>query len=290
MTVCFNRFNLRVSAILAFSIWILVNNLSAQKYKNQEIFPVDDITFKSSGWYAGAGATYTFALPATKTLTFPVPEDSTLRSADATVYGRFGFLAEGGRFTMTVSRLIPYIDYGVRIKMIGGREDMSSVYVVNDNSDTIIYNNSAGFYHYYGGLHFNANNVIRISEYGFIQNTAGISVDYRFASVETGISPPFNTNAELSDEKFSGQLVYKLGYGFRLDNKHFMTFTFETPVLSLYKWDNGKSTVAMFNSRYRPILFTVRVLFLNSAKGPDCNKPAPIDMDAKRKRKKERLF
>ncbi len=259
----------------------------SQNRKWKPLFPVDDTNFKLSGWYVGAGATYTFSLPSNTEQNFQIGND-TLLTANFKASGNPGFLIEAGRFTMTYSKLIPYIDYGISFKQIRGTQDYTGYFLESDNQDTVLISQStASFSNYYISAHFNANNAIRVSEFGFIQNSLGLNIDYKVIETIKGTAPMFPSSTA-SSEAFIVQLHYKLGYGFRLDKKHYLIFTLETPILTAYPWDDGKSTIAIFDSRYRPILFSVRLMFLNNNSRPDCNKPTQLDMN--KKRNKSRLF
>jgi len=212
-------------------------------------------------------------------------EGDTIQIGTYTRQGKVGFLIEGGRFTMTYSKIVPYIDYGIRFKLLRGYEDYKGINPPTENTDTVFIDNSARFDNYYFSAHFNANNAIRVSNRGFIQNTLGLNIDYRVIQSRNG-TIQYSENTVVSSEVFLVQLHYKIGYGFRMDKKHYLIFTLETPILTAYPWDDGKPTIAMFNSRYQPISLSVRLLFLSNSTRPDCNKPIPLNMDKKHKKAK----
>jgi len=54
----------------------------------------------------------------------------------------------------------------------------------------------------------------------------------------------------------------KVGYGFKVKKTLFVIPTMESPFLTLKKWEQGKSTYGIFNSRYRPLIFKVRFIWL----------------------------
>jgi len=270
-----------------FACFLFSSPLLSQNRKWKSLFPVDDPNYKLSGWLVGAGATYTFSIPSTTEQFYQLGND-TILTADFKAVGNPGFLIEVGRFTMTYSKLIPYLDYGILFKLIRGHQDYTGHISVSDNQDPILISqNSASFSNYYLSAYFNANNAIKVSEFGFIQNSIGLNIDYKVIETLKGIAPIFPESKSTS-EIFLTQLHYRLGYGFRLDKKHYLTFTLETPILTAFPWDDGKSTIAIFDSRYRPILFSIRLMFLSTNSRPDCNKPTHIDMN--KKRNKTRLF
>ena len=273
--------------VLLFTCFLIPSVIFGQNRKWKSLFPVDDTNYKLSGWLVGAGATYTFSLPKNTEKVYQLGID-TLLTANFAATGNPGFLVEVGRFTMTYSKLVPYLDYGILFKLIRGTQDYTGYLTESDNKDTLLISqSSASFSNYYVSAFFNANNAIRVSEYGFIQNSLGLNIDYMVIETLKGTAPMF-PGSKSTSEVFLAQLHYKLGYGFRLDKKHYLTFTLETPILTAYPWDDGKSTIAIFDSRYRPVLFSVRLMFLNTNSRPDCNKPTQIDMN--KKRNKTRLY
>lgn len=278
-----------ISGLFVLIVFLFIISPVFSQNKNwKPLFPVEDIGFSLSGWYIGAGATYTLSLPSTTEKIYEFDDNSKI-TANFVATGNAGFLLEGGRYTLLYSNFIPYIDYGLSVKMLSGNQDYTGYQGLIDNPDTTSTStSSASFNNYYISAHFNANNAIRISEYGYIQNTLGVNFDYKAIESIQGSFPVFS-DSKTESEKFLFQLHYKLGYGLRLDKKHFLIFTLETPVLTAFPEDDGKSTIALFNSRYRPIMFSVRLLFLRNTKRPDCtNKSSDMKMD--KKRKKARLF
>jgi hypothetical protein len=251
------------------------------------LFPVEDVNFRLSGWYVGAGGTYSIPYPNNDNNSYDFDDNSKI-DANFSAFGKPGFLVEGGRYNMLYSNFVPYIDYGIAFKMLGGGQDYTGYKTSNDGSDTVSTESySASYNNYYVSAQFNANNAIRISEYGFIQNTFGLNFDYAFLESSKGDAPLF-PDTKTSVDEFSFQFHYKIGYGFRLDKKHFLMIALETPLLNIYPWDNGKSTIAFLNSRYRPILLSVRLMFLRNTTRPNCFKPSETKMD--KKRKKARMF
>jgi hypothetical protein len=279
------RFSFR-SLLSLIVFFLFISTVFSQDNKWKPIFPAEDINFRLNGWYAGAGATYNFAYPNNKNnYDF---SDSSKIDANFLATGKPGFMVEGGRYTMTYSNYVPYIDYGLVFKMFGGGQDYTGYEVSIENLDTIASNSSsAQFSNYYISAQFNANNAIRVSEYGFIQNSLGINIDYYLFRTSQGSAPLF-PDTKTSVDVFSLQLHYKIGYGLRLDKKHFLMITLETPLLNIFPWDNGKSTISFLNSRYHPVMLSVRLMFLRNTTRPDCYKPNDVKMN--KKHKKSRLF
>ena len=85
-----------------------------------------------------------------------------------------------------------------------------------------------------------------------------------FKLFEKGSPAPTNTDRLLLS------LHYKFGYGIKLQNRLFIIPSIETPIINFKKWEKGKSTYGIFNSRYRPFLFSVRFLWLKPPGRGDC--------------------
>ena len=70
------------------------------------------------------------------------------------------------------------------------------------------------------------------------------------------------------------QLHFKLGYGFKLRSKLIMIPAIETPIFSVVPEDQSFGKLQWFSSEYRPLILSVRFLFLRARNGFDC--PPPI--------------
>ena len=62
---------------------------------------------------------------------------------------------------------------------------------------------------------------------------------------------------------------YKFGVGIRIGEVLYAIPSVEIPLLNGWKWEGGRSTFGAFNSRYRPVIVSVRFAWLNR---PDCPK------------------
>lgn len=104
-----------------------------------------------------------------------------------------------------------------------------------------------------------------------MNNTLGINGDYRFADVysynEQGIPMNLNTPA-----RFVFQAHYSIGLGFKLNQNMMVIPSIETPIVNFYEYDDLKSTLAIFNSRYRPLIFRITVLVLDNKPDRKCPK------------------
>lgn len=256
---------------LIFLTIILSGTLFAQKIYQRKIRPMMDFngSYKLSGWHFAPGVSYTLTR-------FKNKPDELYRSND-TVYqatfnpgGRLGLNIEVGRFHIfEYGTLFHYLDYSLAFKQIKGKESYTGELLAESNSSTIMTNEGRSrFGHSYITANVNLNNIIQHRDYEFFQNSIGLNLDYRIISAQSQ-----NGNLAYQTPVVPGrmmfQLHYKFGYGFKWTDRLFVIPMIETPILSVFAWDNFKSSYAMFSSRYRPILLTVRFTFLQKPK-MDC--------------------
>jgi len=253
--------------------------------KNQSVFPPYP-QFKQKGWIVAPGATYmlTTFVKRNKTL---VENDSLSYTAGLKPTGKVGLYLEGGRYRiLQYSKLVKYIDYGLAYKWLRGKEKFDGELTNNLDNSVMLANSGLSKYsnHYFMG-HFNLNNVIKMSDRTFLQNTLGINLDYSFISSrsteQTVASVTQNT-----PPNFIAQIHYKLGYGIKVNSKLLIIPSVETPILNINPFETGQSTLGHFNTRHRPLIFSLRFLFLRPYVEPPC-KPVktpdgfkmPTDMD-----------
>jgi len=86
---------------------------------------------------------------------------------------------------------------------------------------------------------------------------------FEFEGVAGNI-PVINAN------NLQGQLHAKVGFGFKPESGVMIIPSIETPILNIQPFEDGKSTLPYFNSRYRPIIISVRFLFFAQTKPEDC--------------------
>lgn len=226
------------------------------------------------GWYIAPGITLTPKLnffkyePETQ-----VQNDSGTYSAlDLNQQSKIGAYLEVGRYKLLSSKkLISYIDYGLAYKWLRGGQTYDLEYnPVNPllGNDTTSF--TQGFNLHNITAHFNANNVIGINKNFFIQNTLGANIDYTFIrKVKTDDGTPFASTYQEQPPRFGAQIHYKFGLGFRFSELIYLIPSVEVPVLNAWKFEGGRSTLGFFNSRYRPIIISLRIAWLTK---PSCPK------------------
>ena len=180
------------------------------------------------------------------TFMLPMASDKEFRQR-----GRLGLIIQGGAYHIFErgGNIFNYMDYGAGYKRFSGSEFMEI-------------NNKSIFKQNYISSFFNINNIWQLSSKKFLQSSIGANLDFKFFEKDTPL--PNNT------DKLNFSFHFKLGYGIKLNKILFVIPTIETPILNLKKWENGKSTFGIFNSRYRPIIFKVRLIWLKKLGKSDC--------------------
>lgn len=243
------------------------------QYQYQDLFPVHK-KFMPSGWFFSPGITY-------QLIRFQDPEVDRFENNDTLITsiedprGKLGLYLDVGRYHITdKSLLLEYIDYGIHVKQFRGAEQYTGMIynkpITEEQEPSDIYEGEGHFTQWYGGAFFNANHVWQISDYRFIQNSLGVNVDFRFANNHGYENPNPLMDQHALGQPFMAQLHYKLAYGFKVNQQVFVIPALETPILTALPWSNGRSTYGFFSSRFRPLILSVRILFLRERGKRDC--------------------
>ncbi len=226
--------------------------------------------YKMSGWFFGPGATYM--------LTPFVPINKKFDETDVSRYdvklkalGRPAAYAEIGRYHMLPYwKVFKYMDYGISYKGLRGRESSEGQYVTLPNETPIAgtFNSTSGTFGYHFAEAFvNFNHNWRLGKYNFLQHSLGANAGYAFnANFGGGTVAPETMNPG----KISAQLHYKLGFGIKRRGNWILIPALETPILNLMPFEPPRSATGFFGSRYRPIIFSLRVLLMRPANTLDC--------------------
>lgn len=243
--------------------------------KRSDIIPIEGQA-RRIGFYVAPGITY--ALPWSGN-----EERDMFRSGDTSYVasydpeGRFGLYLEAGLSWYTRDPVIvDYLDLGVAYKNLRGAESFTGRYSRSDSTAELV--GEGAFAERMITLHFNANKFIPTWRYQFVQLTLGANGDYRLGS-----SYEHTGHALLNDHAFPpdlwAQAHFKLGYGFKVSGTMLIIPAVETPVFSVAPGDDGRfGALQWFSSDYRPLILSVRFLFLRARKGFDC--PPPIKHNA----------
>ncbi|MCC6540626.1 MAG: hypothetical protein IT225_00245 [Flavobacteriales bacterium] len=261
-------------SLFLIGAFALVGHATAQRLmerKRPELIPLDGQA-RRIGWYVAPGLTYT--LPR-----FSDEEEEVFRNADTSYVatydpnGRFGIHLEGGMAWYTRDPVIvDYLDLGIAYKNLRGGEELTGRYAIADSAVDLA--GEGAFAERLLTAHFNANKFIPTWRYQFVQLSLGANVDYRLSAAHDHTASPLLNDHQFPPDLWA-QAHFKLGYGFKLTGKMFVIPAVETPVFSVLPGDAGRfGKLQWFSSNYRPLILSVRFLFLRPRKGFDC--PPPI--------------
>lgn len=226
-----------------------------------------------TGWYVAPGITLTPKLnffPYNPDLESTEYQPEVYEALNLTQKSKLGLYFEVGRYKLLSSKkLISYIDYGLSYKQLKGYQSYDLDYQIDAvTRDTSFHEQSFSMHNITG--HFNANNVIGINKNFFIQNTLGLNLDYAISrKIETTDGSRFNELYQDPPSKLMAQVHYKFGLGFRVSELVYLIPMIETPVINIWQFEGGRSTLGFFNSRYRPIIISLRIAWLTK---PSCPK------------------
>lgn len=258
--------------LFALLFGLLGQEATAQKIfqrKRPEIIPLDG-SVKLNGFFVGPGVTYT--------LTRFSPQDKEMFQVADTTYnatfepeGRFGLYLEAGWYKVfRYSKIVDYMDIGLAFKQLRGAEQFNGLLTYADGDSLLPLAGGGDFHDDFLSLNVNFNNTLQLGDRTFLQNSLGLNGDYRISS-SWGYAGDFGLNNNNIPGDLRIQAHYRIGFGWKMTRSIIMIPTLETPVLDIVEWADGRSDFTFFNSRYRPIIFSVRFLFLRTGrKGFDC--------------------
>ena len=231
--------------------------------------------YQPKGWFFAPGVTWMWPTAmerADTRISNLEQQGDTLYSGSFRAAGRPGLYAEVGRHKFVEDYyFIDHFDFGAHFKMLRGKEDFNGV--VKSQNDLLPAENKGRFSESFAGAFINVSNIIQLNDVLWVHNSFGLNAEYRVISrrsyegLSTGMPHAF-------PDPFQGQLHYKLGFGWKADAGLYILTALETPLLNIYPFYDGKSTSPYFSSRYRPLILTVRVMFLDKTKTKSCeNQP-----------------
>lgn len=273
---------LRIVATVVFASLLAFQSVGQHHRGYNDVFPSYG-NFERRGWIISPA--FTYMLPQLKApsqrVFFP---GGAAYDIDYSPAGKVGVGLEIGRFhVIDNSQLISHVQLNVGLKVLRGVERFEATLAREVGSLPSTIQNEGAYSHSYATMGFIASNIQQFSRTGFVQNSLGINGDYLIAAAST-----YNKNdlpIELEDpSQFVFQANYSLGVGFRVSSNILVVPTLETPIVNIYEYDDLKSTLKVFNSRYRPFILRVSVYMLDNKPDRKCPKK-------KTKRKTvERLF
>lgn len=234
--------------------------------KRPEIIPTDG-KMRRGGFYFAPGITYTFSQASEKHYNWADASGDVWYEPE----GRIGLYLEAGWFHATFDPVIlDYWDFGLAYKEIKGYErSYGRVFSGWTMAEDVWSDGQAAFADQYLTLHANANKFFQTGDYQFIQLSIGANADYRIGRSTSTSGIPFSYDLNHPPDLIA-QLHFKLGYGFKVSKRLLVIPALETPVFSVLPEDRGFGQLQWFSSLYRPVIFSVRFLFLRYPKGFDC--------------------
>jgi hypothetical protein len=260
----------RLFAILVFTGLLSIQSFGQHHRGYNDVFPSFG-NFERRGWIVSPALTY--MLPQLKApserVFFP---GGAAYDIDYNPAGRVGVGLEVGRFhVIDNSNLISHVQLNVGIKVLRGVERFEATLANETGLLPGVVRNEGAFSHSYATMSFIASNIQQFSRTGFIQNSIGINGDYRIGAASTynkaGLPIDLATPTQ-----FIFQANYSLGIGFRVSGNILIVPSVETPIVNIYEYEDLKSTLKIFNSRYRPFIFKVSVLALDNKPDRKCPK------------------
>lgn len=289
--------------LIAVTGWLCMTDsaeLFAQQQREYQPLYVSQNKYLRRGWLFEPGLTYMIPSVGRRDEVRSVFAENTIDTlyrGRFTSAGRPGFCAAVGRHHfLDRFYLLHHIDYGARFTLYRGIEDFSGSMLVD--TALIPVQNTGRFSEGFAGVFFNASNTWQVADNKWIHNSIGFHADYRVISNRT-YQGPVTGMLQAFPPDFILQLHYKIGFGWRPEPGIYIMPSLETPILSLVPLDDGKSTLPYFSSRYRPVIFGVRIMFLDKMKnmGPECGKqprnggfPDGVDKEKPGKHEGSKLF
>ena len=226
---------MRNSLILILIFIVAVGKAQMKMYQRKNIPLVDfNGTYQLQNFYLSPGLTYM--------MPYEIPNIISNSNIEVNAKARLAYIIEAGAYRIFEKggNIFNYLDYGFSYKKLSGSETI-------DESKSI-------FKQRFLGGSFNLNNIWQISDKKFIQTSLGSNIDFKLFEEDNPL--PNNT------DRLTIAFHLKVGYGFKVKKTLFVIPTMESPFLTLKKWEQGKSTYGIFNSRYRPLIFKVRFIWL----------------------------
>ncbi len=285
-------------------IFIGLNALAMNAQRGKQLSPLLNLNsgnYQNKGWLFTPGLTYTIP-KAHEDFSFRVDNNEgvldTLYSGSFDAQGKIGAYFGIGRFHFFKrNTFVDYIDYGLAYKMVRGAETFEGR--MRQDSLMLETVNEGYFNRHNASVFFNAYKITQLSDYTFLQAGLGLNADY--AVVEKYEPEGLRTyHFDQRADPFQFQANASLGFGYKAERGVLLVASVETPILNFVPFYDGKSTLPMFSSRYRPIIFTLRMMFFSRTKPADCvgsnDNPREADLwgrdmkrgGGKKKRKKRR--
>ncbi len=222
----------------------------------------------TKGWFFAPGITYMLPSPFSRDINQTVLPDTALHGTYE-ARGKIGLYLEVGHAHFLPYWVpIDYIDYGLSFKLFRGKEAFTGDYRVPE-TETILMplSSNSKFSEGYAAASVNFGKLFQTGDYSFILASLGLNADYRVLSNREA---DFAYLPSVFPDNLLIQAHAKIGYGFKLQSNLFVIPSLETPILNVLPFEEGKSTLPYFASRYRPLILSIRFQWLSARKPEDC--------------------
>ncbi|MGC6532511.1 MAG: hypothetical protein ACON34_05865 [Flavobacteriales bacterium] len=253
------------------ALLLTVSSVAQSGRQLRPLYNLDGGRYLHKGWHFAPGLTYMIPTAAgrfnDRLRTETEGQTDTLYIGDFSAAGSLGVYLEVGRHWFIDYYLLDYIDAGIGFKQLRGRENFTGSVLTDtglmevDNRGEFKFNRITGF--------VNFSNIVQLTDNTFIQNSAGANLDYRLGGGVT-YEGPTTGMLQAFPPDFTADIHWKFGFGWRPEWGVLIIPSIETPILTLAKFDDGKSTTQVFSTRYRPIIVSLRVLLFDKRKAQDC--------------------
>src|SRR5690606_5120411 len=180
--------------------------------------------------------------------------------------GRLGGFIEVGMVHIAKKRrkIIHYFDWGIGYKHFAGTEQTRLMIHRFGETNEVKGNGVFDMGYLYG--RFNVHNVWQINRDIFLDNALGFNIDYRITGSVPGdnsrYNAPFLPQTQRFQQDLVAQLNYDLGLGFKVRDGFFVIPGVHIPIFGVYEWTGGNPSIQWYSSRYQPILFKVKFVWL----------------------------
>jgi len=262
-----------ITLILSLILPLVVFSQNNQSRKHRDVFPSFG-NFERKGWIIAPMLTFT--APSVKGGNQRLfTEGDQVYDVEYRGAGRLGIGIEIGRFHLIErSRLIHSVEFSIGAKTLRGVEKFDAVLDDTNRTTPFVLRGDGDFTYSYATAGFRANHVKQFSDYAFFQNSVGVNVDYLFNS-DTRYNDRNLPITALAANQFVAQINYRFGIGFKLTQNLLVVPSVETPILTAIQFNDMKSTIGVFNTRYRPLLFRLSFYLLDKKSGRSCPPKGP---------------
>ncbi|MBI1836780.1 MAG: hypothetical protein HYR91_05890 [Flavobacteriia bacterium] len=262
------KFHLCFLFVLASTFVFSQRDLTPSKRKNA-FGKVHNLEFRNYGLQFSFGPTY--MLTKQKNEVFQSPADA-VRPYNYSFdpEGLVGVFAEVGmvhyptgerKHPLFKSRLITYYDWGLGFKYLGGTEKTTINFLSPSGSITNVETGEGRYYNGYGYGRFTLHHNTKINGKIYIDNGLGLNFDYRVLNGNRNYKDASLPETQYFHKPFVAQMHYDLGVGIRFLHGSIVPGA-QIPILGFYEWNKGNPSLRWYSSKYRPILFKVKIIWL----------------------------